>query len=136
MLNLLQFLQEVLRDYAKRFWIFWIVLYGATVLLELSRQVFLESLSPATLFNLASPQLAGTLLINEILGKPYLVLPILAMFLFNAWGFGSLFYSFSGVNPWEAVRSGLKNLHRYACFIIVACRSEEHTSELQSQFHL
>ena len=71
MINLLQFLKEVLRDYAKRFWIFFFILYGAMVFLELSRQVFLESLSSATLFNLASPQLAGTLLINEILGKPY-----------------------------------------------------------------
>lgn len=115
-----QFLNEVFRDYAKRFWIFWTVLYIAIVLVELSRQVFLEMLSPFAVFNLSFPELVNTVLANEILGNPYILVPLLAMFFFNVWGFGALFFAFSGASAQESIRLGFKNLHRYAGFVLVA----------------
>lgn len=117
----MQFLKEVLRDYGRRFWLFWIILYFGMVLLELSRQLFLEGLSTLALFNLsAGGAVAGQILINEILGKPYLILPILLMFFFNAWGFGALYYSFSGLGFSQAVSRCFKNLHHYVGYIVVA----------------
>lgn len=121
MINLLQFLKEVLRDYARRFWLFWIILYFATVLLELARQVFLEGLSAAAIFGLhTGGAVAGKVLLDELLVHPYLVLPLIFMFLFNAWGFGALYYSFSGLGFSQAISRCFKNLHRYVGYIIVA----------------
>lgn len=119
MAQLGQFLKEVLRDYGKRFWIFWPILYVTVVLEELSSQIFLEN-SNSIVFAGLAPQIYYNRLFVELLGRPYLALPLISAFVLSVWGFSSLYFSFRDSDFWGSLNNGLKNLHRYLSFIIIA----------------
>lgn len=113
------FFKEVLRDYAKRFWIFWIILYVATIGVELSRQVFLETIE-ATRYLIFSPQTYSNALFAEFMGHPLRFWPVILMALFNIWGFVSLYFAYSGLPLKNAVVQGLKKIHRVFGYVLTA----------------
>lgn len=119
MSQLKEFLLEVGREYAGRFFTFTFILYIASVAAEVSRQILLENLNSTA--NLAFGQ---TFLINELvkefLARPLLFLPLVGIFVLNAWGVSALYFSFSGQRAGEAINRALKNLHRYVAFVAFA----------------
>lgn len=119
MAQLGQFLKEVLRDYAKRFGVFWIILYVATIGVELSRQVFLETLESSR-YLIFSPQTYSNALFAEFMGHPFRFWPVILMALFNIWGFVSLYFAYSGLSLQDAMLRGLRNLLRCFGYVLAA----------------
>ncbi|MBI2640351.1 MAG: hypothetical protein HYW91_00480 [Candidatus Sungbacteria bacterium] len=114
-----EFCKELWADYAKRFWIFWTILYVATVSVELSRQVLLESLDSLKYLDY-SQAIFGSALQQEFLSSPALFLPLGAIILLHLWGFASLYLSFGGTSLRQSFVAGLKKLPVYLGYIIVA----------------
>ena len=117
--QLKRFFIEVFREYRARFLRFWLILYGAAVLGELSWEIFLENARSVQYLRFPAPVFLDALL-NEFAARPVLVLPLLATFFFGLWGFSALYFSFSGLSVKEAVARGLQNVHRYLGFLVLS----------------
>ncbi len=113
------FFIDVFREYGAGFRRFWVILYCATVLGEISREILLENMRSLQYAQFPAPVFIGALL-NEFAARPVLFLPLLASFFFGAWGFGALYFSFSGLSVKEAVARGLNNVHRYLGFLALS----------------
>src|SRR3989338_11632822 len=113
--SLKNFLFETGRDYARRLWGFWVIIYAATVVVELLRQVLLENL-PSVVYAKVAPQFFFSALIGDFKSQPLFLLPLLVVFVANAWGFGALYFNFHGYAVSRAMSLSIKNLHRYLFF--------------------
>lgn len=118
-MNILGFFKEVFADYAKRFWIFWVILYIASAGAEFFRQILLENMD-SLIYSGQAPVIFKEAVLAELTSDPWLILIALAVALFNIWGFGTLYFSFSGLSILAAVAKGFKKLHLYTGYIIVA----------------
>ncbi len=118
-MNYSSLFKETLRDFARRFWIYGLILYIATVMVELFRQVLLENL--ATLRYLT---FGNALFLNgitkELLANPVLFFVIALLIFFWMWGFVSLYFALSGQGLKSSVANGLKRLPLYTGFVLIA----------------
>ena len=117
-----EFFQEIWSEYAKRFWYFAAILYVATALSELLREGLLEILASYGVFGFSLDKAAviPDALWSSILSNPIIIVFALGAAFFYLWGFAALYFSFQGSSIRNSIKEGLRNVWRYAAFVIVA----------------
>ncbi|MDO8536913.1 MAG: hypothetical protein Q7R94_01550 [bacterium] len=118
-MDYLTLFKDTFHDFGRRFLVFGLILYSATVMVELVRQILLENLHALAYREFGSGFFMGEIL-KEFATRPMLLLlPLTSMF-FALWGFASLYFSFRGENIKNSITHGLKTLPSYAGFVITA----------------
>ena len=113
-ITFIQLLKEAWAEYRKRFFIYTGIIYTFAVIAELLSQVMREHIASVLSQTDLSfyQQVSFSKPLNPL--DPFIFLPWLGGLFFTFWALASLFYSFTGMSPKEALESGIKNLHRYS----------------------
>src|SRR3989338_6352607 len=113
-ITFIQLLKEAWAEYRKRFFIYTGIIYTFAVIAELLSQVMREHIASVLSQTDLSfyQQVSFSKPLNPL--DHFIFLPWLGGLFFTFWAFASLFYSFTGMSPKEALESGIKNLHRYS----------------------